>query len=1027
MDIDIVDFLPKYPNVIKKDVPIFDPYKESFYEAIYKKKEFYDLKLDTTEEVPTVRGDLMNHQQIIARFFSSYTPYDSLFLIWDMGTGKTCAAIGAIEQIKRENMGFRRAYIFANGQGLLNNFINEIVLKCTDGRYIPEDYEKLTELEKTIRKKKKVSEFYSFNTFETMAKEIKRIPDAVLKERYNNSIIVMDEIHNIRIQDKDSEINKYKQFHRFLHVVKNCKVLLLSGTPMRDGPEEIASVFNLILPLDQQLPTGSKFIAEYLDQHGENLFHVKKSKVKDLKNIFKGRISFMKAMQSNVPKIYEGEHIGELKHLKVVPSVMLAHQAKFYTKAYEEDKMDHKGVYNNSRQASLFVFPDGSYGKKGWDKYVITSTTGKSVLDAIGKKVKIFKYKLSTELKNSISGSSNEEKLKSLSKYSKKYADTIRNLLKAHKEKRKSFVYGEFVTGSGIILFSLILGLFGFDKAEKSNPKTKKLRYALITNLSSTPKEIETIINNYNQPENIYGEYISVIIGSSLIAEGFSFYNVQNEEILTPWFNYSQTSQAIARGLRVGSHRMLEEAGVSPSVRIYQRVSIVKEDITPSIDLIMYQLSEDKDITTEYIKRLMKVVAVDCALSYNRNHTMGKDGERECEYMDCDYVCDGIPSELLIEDLKQSDIDYSTYNLYYKKPVLIEIVKRVKYIFRDKFHLSFITITEFIPNFTSFELLSALRMMINESIVIMNMYGFPSYLREENNNYFLVDSLSVIGKLTSEYYTKNPVLKDENTFFQIVNTAYFKTLPILIRDIFNSTDSKELGSKIAKLPPDLREDLLEGSILAFTKDIAEKAAIRTEILDYFKGYYGRHENVWVSWYETDFGGDLRCLEDDKWKDCSDEYDEIGQMLQKKEIDKMIDNDYGFYGQYNPETDEFCIRDVRTLKKGKKATKGIRCATSINRDVSTDMAINIFKIPLPDPSYRIADNRKKLWKAVQANRYLKKMFKKEEDIGDDDEMRRILYFGSLKKEALCDEIKKWMDSKGLIMIDHSCGKQGRKAI
>lgn len=56
-----------------------------------------------------------------------------------------------------------------------------------------------------------------------------------------------------------SSLNIYKQFHRFLHVVKDCKILLMSGTPMKDGVEEIASVMNLILPLNKQLITGDDF------------------------------------------------------------------------------------------------------------------------------------------------------------------------------------------------------------------------------------------------------------------------------------------------------------------------------------------------------------------------------------------------------------------------------------------------------------------------------------------------------------------------------------------------------------------------------------------------------------------------------------------------------------------------------------------------------------------------------------------------------------------------------------------------
>ena len=57
----------------------------------------------------------------------------------------------------------------------------------------------------------------------------------------------------------------YKEMHRFLHLIENKKVLLLSGTPMKDRPEEISTIMNLILPTNQQLPTGKKFLNKYME------------------------------------------------------------------------------------------------------------------------------------------------------------------------------------------------------------------------------------------------------------------------------------------------------------------------------------------------------------------------------------------------------------------------------------------------------------------------------------------------------------------------------------------------------------------------------------------------------------------------------------------------------------------------------------------------------------------------------------------------------------------------------------------
>jgi len=231
MPIDITDFLPKYPEMDGKIA--FNPYSdEAFNNAILHKTEFYGEKLSQSEKVPSETGELMKDQILLSRFFSSRTMYDSLLVMHSMGTGKTCAAIAAIEQIFSEKNTFKKALIFARGEGLLNNFVNELVFKCTAGQYVPENFDDLTDLEKIHRINKKVGERYKFHTFETFSKKMKNMDDSEVKKNYSDMIIVIDEVHNIRPSKKEG-IETYKQFFRLCHIPENIKVLLLSGTPMK--------------------------------------------------------------------------------------------------------------------------------------------------------------------------------------------------------------------------------------------------------------------------------------------------------------------------------------------------------------------------------------------------------------------------------------------------------------------------------------------------------------------------------------------------------------------------------------------------------------------------------------------------------------------------------------------------------------------------------------------------------------------------------------------------------------------------
>ena len=175
---DITYFLPFYNEINDSD----------FNLNIYKKKEFYDEKLSAYEERPKESGTLLKAQKIISRFLSSYTPYNELLLNWELGSGKTCAAIGMIEKINSENSVYDGALIFARGETLIENIKNEIIFNCTPGQYIPYNYKNLTSGEQVARKNKALKEYYKFFTFETFAsKEISKVTDEYIIKTYSTA------------------------------------------------------------------------------------------------------------------------------------------------------------------------------------------------------------------------------------------------------------------------------------------------------------------------------------------------------------------------------------------------------------------------------------------------------------------------------------------------------------------------------------------------------------------------------------------------------------------------------------------------------------------------------------------------------------------------------------------------------------------------------------------------------------------------------------------------------------------------
>jgi GNAT superfamily N-acetyltransferase len=994
-------------------------------------------------------------------------------------THNTCSAIGAIEKVKNENSTFNGALILAKGSQLLDNFLIELAEKCTGGDYLPENYKKLTSNER-MRRIKKNAKFYQLKTFAKFAKKLSKISDSDIQRDYSNKVIVIDEVHNLRPQEKSDKeaLEIYNQIHRLLHNIKNSKVLLLSGTPMKDTIEEIATVTNLLVSLKDQLPIGEKFFEEFT-KFKDGVYSIKKDKINIIKEKLKGKISFLREPESTIEKQFLGEDkYGGLKHFTVNPLKMSSHQTKGYRDALEKDKSGKKGVYINSREASLFVYPDKSYGKAGYQKYIIESKKGN-------------KYRLNPEIYEILKGEDDMDTLERIRKYSVSYANVIENILKTE---GNCFVYSSLAQGSGAILFSLLLELFGFSKATGKETE-KGLRYAIMTNKTTSIPEIRRLAERFNRTDNVKGEYIKVIIGSKTVSEGFSFKNIVYEAINTPHWNYSETAQALSRGIRLGSHNELYKLGENPVVKISQNVAIPK-DGSESIDLLMYKTSEDKDISIRSVLRILMENAFDCALNYMRNYIDSVDGSRECDYTKCSFKCDGIDMANVWEGIEEDKLDLSTYNLYYSNPKISEIKKRIEDIlreikiididsilknlsddfseeeifnalfliseetgkkefdyktfiniyhkspvqrirddieelFRYNFIVSFEGIRSNFTDISDFDILLSLQSIIEEDIQLTDKYGFPCYLRENNNNYFLVNSISIKGDIYSEYYTRNPHIITDKKPFEVLDRIQGLSLIKLSENLCTITDFTKFSQSVKAFPVYIQEYLIESAITA--KDSGKIGTFMDNIIKFYESYIKNVNGTWVSIYNQT---GIRCKEPGKeWRDCGDEYIEMLKDLEKEKRQKLKEeNKYGIMGKYNPENNTFCLVDFdKEREKGSKKGDsrliytGKVCTRGWTVDNLLNIAVERLKID-PPKDFRIKESLESLLDKAKSE---KKLLPYIRDDISKKELRRLLYWGTTKKEGgvrgiqpICGMLKKWFEDKGLIEIDNQCGVKSK---
>ena len=149
---DISQFLPYYQDIKYNN----------FYNDTIKKKEFQELK-STKKEI--INENLFtNAQNLIARFLSSYTPYNELLLVWSLGSGKTSAAISVIEHNKNISSNYTGAMIFTRNNILTDNFINEII------KIVYKKNKQILEENEYKNIKKQIYKYYKFYTFETFSK-----------------------------------------------------------------------------------------------------------------------------------------------------------------------------------------------------------------------------------------------------------------------------------------------------------------------------------------------------------------------------------------------------------------------------------------------------------------------------------------------------------------------------------------------------------------------------------------------------------------------------------------------------------------------------------------------------------------------------------------------------------------------------------------------------------------------------------------------------------------------------------------
>jgi len=218
------------------------------------------------------------------------------------------------------------------------------------------------------------------------------------------------------------------------------------------------------------------------------------------------------------------------------------------------------------------------------------------------------------------------------------------------------------------------------------------------------PEEKKRIIDNvFNTFENREGKYLKFILGSKVMNEGISLYNVGETHILDVYFNFGRVDQVVGRAIRWCSHyKQMSENNIFPFVNVYKYVVKVKDGSSSEEDL--YRKAELKYLLIKKIERAMKEISFDCALNYQANifkeeiqefknckvPLNTKDGDQMCpmicDYTSCHFKCDNMklnadyydPTRKIYKALAKSELDLNTFTTQFARTEIEFCKKKIK-------------------------------------------------------------------------------------------------------------------------------------------------------------------------------------------------------------------------------------------------------------------------------------------------------------------------------------------------------------
>lgn len=588
-------------------------------------KTFADFKIKKVDEdtsdycykQDSEMAELASYQIFPSKLINDETDNRGILLYYKTGAGKTATFINIAEGMNRE-------VIVISPASLRNNFIDEL--------------KKWTRKYSTMEEIQKKYKFISFDAPNILSQydrialyDTGEIPPAMnrmfkrlSRNKFDDKLIIIDECHEF-FQHVVSTSKQCEILLQHMQVAKNCKFVFATATPIIKNPFELVPMFNILAGFEIFPSDVLQFEKLFVDR--------KNNRIRN-QSVFMDRINGLVCYYAGL-KDEKQDIIPKDYPLEVVTVPMSEYQYMRYmekrVKEWDEERKARYSVKEFEKRRYKLEYRKGAMIYKTKSRQVCNFALPATIEDQIERELGPTALDLDLNAaKRSMMDKllTNEMIRENLGMYSPKIESIIRKIKEIRNELGNIVVYSDRIN-SGVYIFARSLeSTTDFVEMTRDNLRDESLhykRYAIIDGRIDS-KTRNFIKDTFNRADNYDGKLVKILIGSSVIQRGLSFFSATHMFIINALWKYSDIIQAKGRINRICSHKYFKDKK-NRFTKTYLYLSAIPEkykkdtgvDNGLSSEQIIHNRAIETQIMIETFCSAMEMASIDCELNRENN------------------------------------------------------------------------------------------------------------------------------------------------------------------------------------------------------------------------------------------------------------------------------------------------------------------------------------------------------------------------------------------------------------------------